>query len=49
MAAKKRKKIVKRSAHKRTHKHKLYGMDYDFIIISGGGLVIVLLAALFLF
>ena len=44
MAVKKKRKAVKRSAPKKSAKSKLYGMDNDFMIISGGGLVIIVIA-----
>jgi len=49
MATKKKIKKAKRVSPKKHAKHKLHAADYDFIIISGGGLVIILLAVFLLF
>jgi len=49
MAVKKRKHVAKRSASRKPLKTKRTGLDNDFMIISGGGLIIIVIALAFVY
>jgi hypothetical protein len=52
MAVKKKKKAVKKVSPKRVVRAKktsFFGVDRDFLIISGGGLLVIVLTAFLLF
>jgi hypothetical protein len=49
MAVKKRKHVSKRTASRKPTKAKKGGLDNDFMIISGGGLIIIVIALAFVY
>jgi hypothetical protein len=49
VTAKKTKATVSRSKKRSGHMYESYAIEHDFIIIAGGGLIVMVMVTLFLF